>query len=95
MLRKNIKFLPKALNIDLRNAALSSSITAALLLCSCTSSQFQVALPETVDEGRHLEASALPDSESTASTTNIPEVVNTLPLLTLPEPVAEPDLYSL
>ena len=65
-----------------------------LLLCSCTSGQLQTALPATVDEGRHLEAPALPDSESTTSDTDIPEVVNTLPLLNLPEPVAEPDLYS-
>jgi len=94
MLRKNKKILPEALNLGFRNVAFPSSIVAALLLCSCTSSQLQTALPATVNEGRHLEASALPEPQSDASGADIPEVVNTLPLLSLPEPVAEPDLYS-
>lgn len=94
MLRKNKKFLPEALNLDFRSVAFPSSLAVALLLCSCTSSQLQTSLPATVNEGRHLEASALPDPESSTSNSNIPEVVNTLPLLSLPEPEVEPDLYS-
>ena len=81
MLRKNKKFLPKALNLDLRNIALSSSMTAVfLLLCSCTSSQLQTSLPETVDDGRHLEAPALPDPEIT------PEVADIGPVKLPPPP---------
>jgi hypothetical protein len=95
MLRKNKKFLPKALKLDSRNVALSSSVAAILLaLCSCTSSPIETALPETVMEGRHLEAPDMPDPESAPDASEIPEVVSTLPLLTLPEPVEEPDLYS-
>lgn len=94
MLRKHKKFLPKLPGFDSRNVALSSSLTAIFLLCSCTSNQFQASLPPSDDEGRHLEAPVLTDSEAAPEVNDIPEVVSTLPLLSLPEPVEEPDLYS-
>ncbi|PCJ40904.1 MAG: type II and III secretion system protein [SAR86 cluster bacterium] len=95
MLRKNKKILPEALNVDARNVALSSLTAVFLLLCSCTSNQLQPALPEIVESGRHLEAPTLPNPEAASTgNTDIPAVVSTLPLISLPEPVEEPDLYS-
>ena len=67
-----------------------------LTLSGCSSTQLQTTLPPAdVDEGRHLEAPVMADASGRDNTENaIPDVVETLPLISLPEPAVEPDLYS-
>lgn len=95
MLRKKKILLPGALQIATGNLAFSTCLTALfLLLGACSSSQLQPELPVSASEGRHLEAPEILTAENADANTAIPEIVNNLPLLSVPEPVAEPDLYS-
>ena len=68
-------------------------ICLSIVLTACSTTQLQTTVPPgNVENGRHLEA---PANQSEAPEDNaIPEVVETLPLISVPEPVAEPDLYS-
>ena len=94
MLRKNKILLPgssqKTPGIHALYGFLSVSV---LFLTACSTTQLQTTVPPgNVENGRHLEA---PANQSEAPEDNaIPEVVETLPLISVPEPVAEPDLYS-
>tara|TARA_R110000772_G_scaffold29023_5_gene72841 strand:+ start:540 stop:2204 length:1665 start_codon:yes stop_codon:yes gene_type:complete len=95
MLRKKKILLPGAFHLAPRNLALSASLSAVfLLLSACSSNQLQNSLPESAATGRHLEAPEVLDVESEDDNSAIPDVVNNLPLLSMPEPVTEPDLYS-
>lgn len=95
MLRKNKILFPGASQLAHRNLALFASLSAALLLLSaCSSNQLQPNLPETANAARHLEAPEVLNTESASENSAIPDVVNNLPLMSMPEPVTEPDLYS-
>lgn len=97
MLRKNKILLPgsaeRTTGILIRYGILGTLLSA---LSACSSTQLQTTLPPAnVDEGRHLEAPAMAEASGRNNAENaIPDVVETLPLISLPEPAVEPDLYS-